>query len=236
MAETKSNFLGRKRMNRRRVSHKPKVSKAVQRYVKRHTPKVEVKRELDGFTENIVSATVTPYLQFEPLISQGTAYNQRIGNQVKFTGIYLRTMLHNNSTLTQMVRCVVLACPSDTDTVPATMELFKDLSTAGGTGGILTSGTSFGNCLYRINTNKFKIHWDHVFKLGASTSGDGSDVIFFKKFIKLNKVVKYDANTTGVGNQTTRYIILYLTSDPGLDSSGGAIEITGNHYYYFIDA
>lgn len=212
-----------------------KVPTEIKKYVKRHTPKAEVKRELDGFSENIVSATVTPYLNFEPLIAQGTQYNQRVGNQIKMTGIYIRTMIHNNSTLTQMVRCVVLSCPSDTDTAPATMELFKDLTTTGATGGILTSGTSFGNCLYRLNDNKFKVHWDHLVKLGNVNSGDAKNVVFLKKFIRLNSIIKYDGNTTGLGNQTRRFLILYLTSDPALDSSGGGIELTGNHFYYFVD-
>nr|UOF78032.1 capsid protein [Cressdnaviricota sp.]UOF82862.1 capsid protein [Cressdnaviricota sp.] len=219
----------------RRYKKKPAVSKAVVKYVKRHTPKPEFKRELDGFTENIVSATITPYLNFEPLIAQGTALNQRIGCQIRMKGIYLKTMFHNNSTLTQTVRCLVLSTSSDTDTTPATMELFQDISSAGAVTTIQTSGTNFGNMLFRINKRKFHVHYDRVFKLGSTNSTDGKDVIILRKLIKLNSTIKYEANTTGVGNQSKRFIILYLTSDPALDASGGAIEITGNHYYYFID-
>lgn len=221
---------------KKKTTYKPKVSTAVKKYVKTHTPHVEVKRELDGFSENIVSATITPYLNYEPLIAQGSALNQRIGTQVKMIGIQLRTMLHNNSTITQMVRCLVLGCNSDTDTTPATMELFKDISAAGAVTTIQTSGTSFGNMLYKVNDRKFKIYYDRTFKLGATSSADGQDVIFVKKFIKLNSLIKYEGNSTGVGNQSKRFIILYLTSDPALDASGGAIEITGNHFYYFTDA
>lgn len=221
---------------KKKTAFKPKVSTAVKKYVKRHSPKVEVKRDLDGFSENVISATVTPYLNFEPVIAQGTALNQRIGCEIKMLGIHLKGMLHNNSAITQTVRILVLGTTSDTDTTPATMELFKDISTAGAVTTIQTSGTSFGNMLYKINDRKFKTYYDHVFKLGATGSTDAKDVALYNRYIKLNSIIKYEANSTGVGNQNKRFIILYLTSDPALDSGGGAIEITGNHYYYFVDA
>lgn len=221
---------------KKRYRNKTKVSPAVKKYVKKHSPHVEVKRDLDGFSEQIVTASVTPYLNYEPLIAQGTALNQRVGTKIKMIGIQLRTMFHNNSTLTQTVRCLVLGCNSDTDTTPATMELFKDISTAGAVTTIQTSGTSWGNMLYRINDRKFKTYFDKVFTLGSVNSTDGKNVRILRKLVRLNTVINYEGNSTGVGNQSHRFIILYLTSDPGLDTSGGSIEITGNHFYYFTDS
>ena len=84
---------------RRRIRRRPlnrRVPRVVKKYVKKVMPRPEVKRELDGFSENIVTAGVTPYLQFEPLISQGTALNQRVGNEIRFLSIYAKVMLHNN--------------------------------------------------------------------------------------------------------------------------------------------
>ena len=223
---------------RRRISRRTtrtRVPRVVKKYVKKVMPRPEVKRELDGFSENIVTAGVTPYLQFEPLISQGTALNQRVGNEIRFLSIYAKVMLHNNSTLTQTVRMLVLGMASDTDTIPASMELFQDANVAGGTTTLLTSGTNFGNMIFKVNKKKFHVYYDRVFKLGSVNSVDGKNVVLIKKLFKIRSKIRYDGNTTGVGNQSKRYMILYLTSDPGLDNSGGAIEITGNHYYYFTD-
>lgn len=220
----------------RRKSKKPKVSPAVRTYVKRMVPKPELKRDLDGFAENIINSTVSPYLAFEPVIAQGTALNQRVGTEITMRGIYLKTMFKNNSTTTQMVRVLVLSTTSDTDTNPATMELFQDISPAGAVTTIQTSGTSFGNCIFKINKRKFNVHVDRLFKLGATGSLDGRDVAIFRKLVKLRSKVLYDANSTGVGNTSKRYLIFYLISDPALDSGGGAVELSGNHYYYFTDA
>lgn len=234
MVSYRRSRLPRRRRIRRRTTRN-RVPRVVKKYVKKIMPRPEVKRELDGFSENIVSATVTPYLQFEPLISQGTALNQRVGNEIRFLSIYAKVMMHNNSTITQTVRMLVLGMANDTDTTPATMELFQDANAAGGTSTLLTSGSNFGNMIFRINKKKFHVYYDHVFKLGSTNSVDGKDVVLVRKLIKIRSKIRYDGNTTGVGNQSKRYMILYLTSDPALDASGGAIEITGNHYYYFTD-
>ena len=220
----------RRRRPYRRTVRRPRLTTAIKRYVRRVVPKPELKRDLDGWTENVINSTVTPYINFEPVIAQGTALNQRIGSEIIMRGIYLRAMFKNNSTTTQMVRALVLSCANDTDTAPATMELFQDISAAGAVTQIQTSGTNFGNCLFKINKRKFHVHVDRLFKLGATGSLDGRDVIVFKKLVKLRSRVSYDAGLTGVGNTSKRFIILYLTSDPSLDAGGGAIELTGNHY------
>jgi hypothetical protein len=230
----KLGYVPRKRKTYTRP--KPKVNKEIKKYVKRVMPKPEVKRCLDGYSEQIVSATVAPSQIFEPVINQGTAKNQRVGCSIKLIGLYQKFFLKNNSVGTQLIRHIVVSCDSDTDCVAGTMELFKDITTAGLTTTIASSGTSMGNCLFRINDAKFKVHHDKVHKLGASTATDGTDVKVVKYFKKFNSTIKYEGDLTGEGNQSRRFLTMFLTSDPALDSGGGSIEISGNNYWYFVDA
>lgn len=223
------------RRYKKRTISKAKVSTAVKKYVKSHVPKPEVKRAFDVYSEAVISAMVTPYQMFEPIIAQGTARNQRIGNQIKMLGVHTRAYFKNNSTGTCWVRMLVLSTGSDTDTAAATMELFKDVNAAGDTNPIVVSGSSAGNIFFSINEAKFKTHYDHVYKLGGTGSLEGKDVVLFNKFCKFNTTIKYDGASTGLGNQSRRFLILYLTSETALDGGGASVEISGMNRWYYVD-
>lgn len=213
------------------------VSTAVKKYVKHALKpmKPEVKRQIDYYTEVGIDSIVSPYTQYELAVVQGTTPAQRVGNQINLIGLSIKAFFRNNATTTEFVRALVLSCASDTDTVAATMELFQDATTGGGTAIIQNSGTNSVNMLYPINKSKFKVHYDHVFKVAANTSTDGKDVVQFKKFIKFQSKIKFDGTAVGTGNASRRFIVFYLTSDPLLDSGGGQVEITGMNRWYFTD-
>lgn len=233
MAPYKRN--AKRTFRRRPLATKAKVSTAVKKYVKSHTPKPEVKRAFDVYSETTISAMVTPYQIYEPIIAQGVGRNQRIGNQIKMLGVHTRAHFKNNSTGTCWVRMLVLSTAGDTDTAAATMELFKDVNAAGDTNPIVVSGSSSGNIFFSINDAKFKTHYDHVYKLGGTGSLEGRDVILFNKFCKFNTTIKYDGTNTGLGNQSRRFLIIYLTSETALDGGGASVEISGMNRWYYID-
>jgi len=228
----------KRRSSKKKSYSKGKVSSSVKAYVKKAMVKVkpEVKRTIDYYTEGTVDAVVTPYQYYELIVGQGALAPQRIGLDIKLIGLQVKAFFRNNTTTTQMLRVLVLSCPSDTITTIATMELFKDAGVGGTTSPIIVSGTSPVNMLYPINNFKFKTHYDHVFKLGGSGSTDAKDLIKFTKFCKFGSKIHFDGTSTGgFGDASKRFFVLYLTSDPLLDGGGGAIEITGTNKWYFTD-
>lgn len=227
----------KKAYKRRPLARKTTVSTAVKKYVKKAIKpmKPEVKRQIDFYTEVSHDAIVNPYSLYELAIVQGTTPAQRTGNLVNLIGLNINAFFRNNATTTEFVRALVLSCASDTDTAVATMELFQDATTGGGTAIIQNSGTNAVNIMYPINKSKFKVHYDHTYKLAAGTSTDARDVVQFKKFIKFQNKIKFDGTGVGLGNASRRFLVIYLTSDPLLDSAGGAIEITGINNWYFTD-
>jgi len=234
----KKSYSKKPMYRRKKTVSKPTVSSAVKKYVKRTIApmKPEVKRTIDYYTEQLVDAVVTPYSIYEPFFGQGAAHPQRTGNQIRIIGLKIKAFFRNNTTTTQLIRALVLSTSSDTVTTVATMELFQDAGISGTTTTIAASGTSAVNMLYPINKSKFKIHYDHVFKLGGSGSTDGKDVQLFNRFNKFNSVIKFDGTSTGgVGDASKRFFVIYLTSDPLLDGGGGAVEISGTNHWYFTD-
>lgn len=184
-----------------------------------------------------MDAVVTPYSFYELVIGQGVQAPQRAGMEILLIGLSIRAWFRNNTTTTQFVRTLVLSCASDTDTTIATMELFADSNVAGTPTTLVASGTSPINVLYPINKSKFKVHHDRVFKLGGSGATGGEDVRVFNKFCRFRSKIKFDAASTGgKGDASRRFFVLYLTTDPLLDSGGGAIEISGTNKWYFTDA
>jgi len=227
-----------RKVYRKKTVSKPKVSTAVKSYVKKvmKPMKPEVKRQIDFYTEVSHDAIVNPYSLYELAVVQGTTPAQRTGNIINLIGLNINAFFRNNATTTEFVRTLVLSCPSDTDTAVATMELFQDATTGGGTAVIQNSGTNAVNIMYPINKSKFKVHYDHVFKLGGNGSTEGKDVMKFNKFLKFQSKIKFDGTGVGLGNASRRFLVVYLTSDPLLDSAGGAIEITGINNWYFTDS
>lgn len=199
--------------------------------------KPEVKRTIDYYTENQVDAIVTPYLAFELFAGQGALLPQRTGNEILLIGLSIKAWFLNNGTTTQFIRPIVWSCASDTDTTWATMEFFADAGLSGTPTTGQNSGTSPVNVLYPVNKSKFKVHYDHTFKLGGNGATGGEDCKIFNKFIRFRSKIHFDAASIGgKGDASRRFFVMYVTTDPKLDSGGGAIEITGTNKWYFTDA
>lgn len=227
------------RSYKKKTIGKAKVSTAVKKYVKKATSslKPEMKRVIDNYTETTIENVVTPYYIYEPSITQGTTVSTRVGNTIKMAGVNVKAMFRNNATNSAYFRVLVLSSDGATDATPATMELFTETNNVGGTSPIVLSGTGAINILYKINNRRFKVHYDHTFKLAATGSTDGKEVMLFHKFVKFGfKTIKFDSNTSGLNDQTTRYYVMFLHSETALDGVGGAIEISGQNKWYFTDS
>lgn len=198
-------------------------------------PKVEMKRWIAFYDENAVS-TLTG-LDPRPLtdIDQGTGAYQRIGNEIQAKAIYFRGIMHNNAAITNCVRMAILGTNGDADITIATGEFFKDSNLAGGATGTFGGAAGLNSMYYPINTAKFDVYYDRVFKLSA-VSVDSNDTMQFRKFIRLNRKIKYEATTSGLNNQNYRYLMVVWTAEGGDDVGvGTVVEFSAQTHFYYTD-
>jgi len=168
-------------------------------------------------------------------ITQGTGAYQRIGNQIHAKGIYLRGVMHNNAAITNLMRVLVVGFAGDIDITLAAGEFFQDANLAGGTS-LLTGGAAGLNSMYYpINKAKFDVIYDRVFKMSPANV-DSSDTLNFRKFIKLNRKILFEANVAGQYDQNYRYAILAWTAEAPDDVGvGTTVEFSCHSQFYYTD-
>lgn len=226
------------RRPRRRATRgrKPVVSRAVVKYVKRHMPKVEMKRFITFYDESVIT-TLAGY-DPRPLLdlSQGTGAYERIGNEVQAKGMFLRGIVHNNAAITNIFRMVIVGCAGDVDNNLANAELFMDANNAGGTSILTGSAAGLNSMYYPINKAKFDVLYDKVFKLSPS-GVDSNDTQLFRKFIKLNRKIRFEGTTTGQYNMNYRYhALVWNAESPDDVTVGTTVEFSCHCTTYYTDA
>lgn len=168
---------------------------------------------LTGFNSGINSTG--DYLRLVPLISKGTADNERVGNQVKAQALsvrgYMRATINSNSGigtgLPQMVVrvfCVSLKEKSAWNNITSSTTPLTSLLDKGGT---TTAWTGILSDIYApVNRNIFTVHDDKLYYLTQSQligQPDATDPViatdtreavrFFKFNIKCkDKLIRYD--------------------------------------------
>jgi len=216
-----------------RKSGRTNVPAATKRYVRRMMPKVELKRVVSYQDENslatLVQGSAIPMLG----VTQGVQAWNRIGNEIRVKGFHIKGILNNNATTPNYVRMVLAWTACDTDVSFTTATLFGDYNLAGSSAN--TSGIPGLNIMYfPINRVLYTPVYDKVIKLGGS--GDPSCTKIFSKFIKMNKTIKYIANSTGTGVQNYQLTLFYLVAESGDDTTGGQIiEISHVARTFFTD-
>lgn len=199
-------------------------------------PKVEMKRWIAFYDESAIS-TLTGF-NTVPLasIDQGTGAYQRVGNQITAKGIYIKGMMHNNAAFTNCLRMCILGHPGDVDMTIAAGEFYKDANNAGGTS-ILTGGAAGLNAMYYpINNAKFQVLYDRVFTFSPQNT-DRNDTLRFRKFVKLNRKIMFEANTSGVNNQNYNYFLLIVSAEGGDDVGlGSTVEFSAQASFFYTDA
>jgi len=197
-------------------------------------PKVELKRNVSYYDEishsTLTQGSVTPMIE----VSQGTASNTRIGNQITVKGFHIKGLLNNNATTPNYIRMLLVWSPTDSATGFTTSYLFADANQGGGVTGMGSIGGA--NILYYpVNKSVYRPVWDQTFKLGGS--GDPSCTRMFSKFIKMNTTIKFNGNLTGVGNQDKQLSLFVLAAEAGDDTGiGQTIELSHVGRTYFTDA
>jgi len=196
-------------------------------------PKVELKRIVSYVDEVPLSTLVQGSALPMFAVTQGTAVWNRSGNEVSVKGFHIKGILNNNATNPQYIRMIAAWTAADTDVGFTTATLFADVSLSGTTGG--TSTIPGLNIMYHpINRMQYTPVIDKVFKLGGS--GDPTCTRMFSKFVKMNKTVKFLANSTGTGVQSHQLTLFYLVAEGNDDTTGGvAIEVNHVARTFFTD-
>lgn len=229
----------------RRYSKKPSyqskgkngVSNAVKKYVKKVASKTRPEMKSATILNQVEylfdSTTIAGSFQWNefPLLTQGTARDQRIGNEVFLHGQHSKGHFYNNATSPIIIRRLILGYSSGI-IIGANAELFD---TGTGTPDTLTSLASTLKMHARINKAQFKVYYDKSIKLAPSTSTDGNQTKLHNYFQKFGgKKIKFEGNTFGVNNQDTRFCELYIVNTLDNDSSF-VVELTQNSRFYFTD-
>lgn len=226
------------RTTKRKVYRKkPKVSKAVTRYVKKAiAKKVETKYQLSVINEQSFSTVVGQYNVANLMApTQGTASNNRVGIKINPRGISIRGNLAYSSTTagkTAYVRLILIETPQSEIYTALTTELFQY-----GTDWNALASSQMPVIWAPLNRAAgYKFHWDKVYKLNAISS-DGSYSKLVKKWIPISGKVGFDANTTGAGNQSRNFALVMVLAEAGQDVGvGETVEFSGYLRSFFTDA
>ena len=147
-----------------------------------------------------VAGTVT-YLSN---IVQGDGSTNRDGDSVKLKSITLRGKAHGQSaTLTTFVRIILVM-----DEAPVAANITpSNVYTA-------FSGESTDAFRQLGFTKRMTVLYDKLIKLGTTASEDGSDIKTFKKFIKIDKHLKYEgvAGTIADATRNALFSIVFTGS------------------------
>jgi len=211
----------------------PVTMAALQRYVRKVTPPPEVKYarfQADEVAMNTLSASVSFTELSGP--AQGTGGLNRVGNEILAKSMHVTGVIRNNSNSTTWVRGIIVGFGPELDT--ADPELFMQLSSGTPSTPLTITGL---NMIYTpLALSKVKVFWDRRFKVGGSTTLDGSDTQFFNKKVNLNdKKIKFDGTLAGEGNQTYRYAVVFLCATADDDSIGTTLELSYQSEFGFTD-
>lgn len=161
-------------------------------------------------------------------VTQNASTNGRTGDVIVGKRLVIRGVLNNNGTNCNMVRMIV-ASPDDNDTLVQMQTasfMFYD------NGALTVSGL---NCMYYpIDKRLFKrVYKDKVYKLGSSTSLDGSQVRQFIMNINLKNLrLKYDG--TSIVADTPIYM-WFFAAEAADDSVGQNVEVSYISRFFFQD-
>lgn len=238
--------MNKKPRSNRRPAYKPKgkpgVTNAVKKYVKKVTARTrpEMKCVKNSYLESttLSTATVDSSLRWNQFVSmlQGTARDQRIGNEIYLHGFHAKGQFYNNGTVPVFIRRLVLGFTVGISTIGTTAtELFDNGSGAGVT--IATIGNNMGLITAPINKVQFKVYFDKVTKLSPSTATDGTQTKLYNHFQKFGgKKIMFEGDNAATLAQNHRLVEIYLLAEAGNDASTGiTVEQTQNFATYFTD-
>lgn len=191
---------------------------------------------------------------FDPIISQGTADNARIGNSITFTKCKMRYLINCNpsingaSTIPTMVRLIFFYDREDPNSIP-TVYANNNFINLGSVSTGLTG--SLTDLFYRYNTDRYRILGTRTHKLGFAdntvNAGPGSQVSL-SQYYKNNDspmyvqssidctdmIIKHQKFNDSLGLSMARklYCLVMSVSQSGIGLLPTAPQ---NKFYYEID-
>lgn len=207
------------RGSNRVLSSKKAVSKiARQAVLKMAEKKVNVVELNEVSIDTFIPGGATAVVDHTAIPSGGLAW-QRIGREVRCTGISLKGVLYNTAADTKYVRHLVLMVKDGSaDITGATGELFEKASLATAPMQEFAMGGYILGLLRKVNQAKFTVLHDSVIRLGASADPTGAGTKYYNKYINLKDArILYENALTGGANQNKRLIQIMFTTRPDND-------------------
>lgn len=215
------------------------VSTAVKKYVKKVTARTrpEMKSIQTNSVENgLITQPINTALAWQELVqpTQGTARNNRIGNEIYLHGFHAKGSFINTSAVPVYVRRLVVGYTTGV-TTGVNAELFDNGIGAGVT--ITTTGVTMALITNKINKAQFKVYFDKVIKLSPSTATDGSQTKLYNHFQKFGgKKIRFEGSGVGLNNQDFILAEVYIVAQADNDAAGtNIVEWSENNSIYFTD-
>lgn len=187
---------------------------------------LELKMYNTSATEEVVSTLLQgDGSNWYPLCSltQGTTNFSRVGNQIRLQKLDIRGSLHNNASVSNLVRMVIFYF-KDNVTVSASSDIFL----AGTSGTDFAAITGITAMHYPLNPVKMTVLSDTVINLAKAGEYESTKT-FRKTFDLKNKLIKFEGNTAGPDNQHPQLYMLVFAAEAANDTGLGT-DIELSHY------
>lgn len=252
-------FYGKKRVNRKRVGarkrvSRPKISKAIKSYVKRAVHTNIENKSIINYGANLAITTsygglLPSTLNLVPTVAQGTTNSQRLGNEIKLKRAYVKgfvNLLPYNATTNPMISplwvrmFLVRSKYINTNLINNTDVNSSFLN--GGASNVPLQGNTL-DMLFGINTDTWILLQSKVFKIGQSafngTSGDtpwGDNSSMSKQFYfnfgkHLKKPLKYPDGS----NVCQNHNLFLVTQVVRADGTTPTTNQQPAEFHYFME-
>lgn len=229
----------RKRRTRRPRSKKTTIKKIVRRELRKNIEMKFRQYKMDAVGHSITGGAAVDFTAgFEYGastalaslcdIANGTGEGQRIGGQIRVKGIHLRFAFQPGDWYNN-VRFIVYSPKknwTNSSVTAAVQQVLSDVSSA---------STQWSA---PVDTENFKVYMDKVYNARFLPTGDATTTSvaqtkFVNKFIKLNKLIKWDVSAPVM---PTSNIFLMAISDSSTAVNGDPKVITGFIKVFYQDA
>lgn len=201
------------------------ASSTVKKMVIREINKTQETKEITHThaTMGFGSISENTYYLVRP-IAQGTADNQRIGNQIYVRGFRYYLPIMNGDTYNHF-RLMFLMPHKSVNPSASTTQLIQDIF-----------GSPSYNMFSPVNTDKFRVLRDHFITLKVSPETGTSSVTIpetrlLKGFVKINKKFQFEYDAATASQYPTSEIIAVAFSDSAVLPNPGAIGGWVRLYY-----
>lgn len=148
----------------------------------------------------------------------------RIGNQIRLQKLEIKGSLHNNGTISNLVRMIVFYL-KDNVAVSSATDIFE---TGSGAGADFATTTGIDTMHWPLNKAKLDVVYDTVINLAKAGEYESTKIIR-KTFNLRNRLVQFEGNTQGIDNQEPNLYLLYIGAEAGNDTGVGT-TIEQSHY------